>query len=319
MENEAPVVFMVFNRPDVTRESFARIRDQQPTRLFIIADGPRTDRPSDVNLCDEVREVVANIDWPCEVLRNYEDHNLGCKQRVSSGLDWVFSHAERAIVIEDDCLPHPDFFRFCNEMLDRYEEDPRIATVTGDNFQEGIHRGDASYYFSKYVHVWGWATWKRAWDCFDVDMAFWLEWRESEGWEMFMPDPIERSHWTKVFNRTARGEIDTWDYQWLASTWFHGGLTAIPNVNLVTNVGFNSEATHTTVPVEGSSIDTDPIGAITHPPAVQVDTDADRYTFDHKFGGNQLRARRTPLGFVRWVVPVALRTARRRLDSWRHR
>ena len=137
---------------------------------------------------------------------NYADTNMGCKRRVSSGLDWVFSQAERAIVIEDDCLPHPDFFAFCDEMLDLYADDPRVAAVTGDYFQEGVRRGDASYYFSRYVHVWGWATWRRAWDHFDVDMAFWRGWRGSEGWETALSDPVERRHWERSIrsHRTGR-------------------------------------------------------------------------------------------------------------------
>lgn len=150
----APVAIIVFNRPDHTRQSFSVVREQQRSRLFVIADGPRPGHPTDEERCAEVRDIVADVDWPCAVQREYADSNLGLKQRVSSGLDWVFSEVDRAIVLEDDCVPHADFFMFCDALLDRYAEDERVAAVTGDNFQEGNKRGEASYYFSKYNHVW---------------------------------------------------------------------------------------------------------------------------------------------------------------------
>ena len=307
MSVTTPVAFIVFNRPEQTRDSFARIRDQKPRQLFVIADGPRDGHPTDRDRCDEVRDLVGGIDWPCDVRRNYADTNMGCKKRVGSGLEWVFSMVDRAIVLEDDCVAHPDFFSFCDALLDRYADDPRVAVVTGGNFQQGRRRGDASYYFSRYNHVWGWATWRRAWDRYDEKVSFWVDWQSSNDWLAAIPDRVERRYWEGIFDRVARGEIDTWDYQWTACTWYHGGLTATPNVNLVRNIGFGPEATHSRSLNPALELHTSPLGPLVHPRDVQRDAGADRFVFDHLFGGASLRSRRRPLGFLRWLLGRVLR------------
>jgi hypothetical protein len=173
------VAYIVFNRPAHTAKTFAVLREQRPQQLFIIADGPRPGHPTDAERCAQVRKVVENVDWPCDVRREYASTNLGLQRRVSSGLDWVFSQVDRAIVLEDDCVAHSDFFTFCDTLLERYAEDERVAVVTGNNFQNGRQRGEGSYYFSKYNHCWGWATWRRAWRHYRDDLPFWPEWRES--------------------------------------------------------------------------------------------------------------------------------------------
>ncbi len=294
----SPVVYIIFNRPRHTRETFSAIRAQRPSRLFIIADGPRPGHPTDVERCREVREIVDLIDWPCEVHRNYADENLGLKRRVSSGLDWVYDQVARAIVLEDDCLPHPDFFPFCETLLERYEDDERVSVITGNNFQGGRRRGSASYYFSKYNHCWGWATWRRAWQYYRGDLSFWLEWKNSKDWLKKTPDRLEQHYWASIFDKVYRGEIDSWAYPWTASVWYHGGLTATPNVNLVTNIGFGPEGTHTVASEDQAGLPAYPLGPITHPARLEQDLRADRYTFDHVFGGlgRRLRIRllRTP-------------------------
>ena len=278
---------------------------------LIIADGPRPGHPTDADRCRETREVVAQIDWPCEVQRNYSDVNLGCKLRVSSGLDWVFDQVERAIVLEDDCIPHEDFFSFCDNLLDRYENDPRVWVITGNNFQHGKKRGQASYYFSKFNHCWGWATWRRAWKHYRVDIPFWPQWKSTSDWRKKLPDPLERQVWSDLLDRVKRGEIDTWDYQWTACVWHHGGLTATPNVNLVTNIGFGPDATHTVSSGDQDGLPIHPLGVLTHPEKVKQDQAADRLVFDHNFGGlthpnrmrNRLRRRRDQLlRSPQWVV-----------------
>lgn len=280
-----PVAYLIFNRPRHTRESFETIRAQRPSKLFIIADGPRDDRPLDVELCKETRKIVENIDWPCEVHRNYASRNLGCKLRVSSGLNWVFEQVDTAIVLEDDCLPNSDFFNFCENALARYADELKVWVVTGNNFQQGRKRGDASYYFSKYNHCWGWATWKRAWKHYSLDMPFWPEWKQRADWLKLMPDPIERKTWADIFDRVKRGEIDTWDYQWTACVWYHGGLTVTPNVNLVSNIGFGPDATHTVIDSEQARLPTHALGRLSHPKVIKQDLKADRFVFDHNFGG----------------------------------
>jgi len=281
---DIPIAFIIFNRPQHTRQSFAVIREQRPSKLLIIADGARVGHPTDAERCRETREVVANIDWPCEVLRNYADGNMGCKRRVSSGLDWVFEQVEKAIVIEDDCLPNADFFTFCDTLLRRYEADPRVWVITGNNFQNGKKRGDAAYYFSKFNHCWGWATWRRAWQHYRVDIPFWPSWKDTADWKQKLPDPIERQIWANLLDRVLKGEIDTWDYQWTATVWHYGGLTATPQVNLVTNIGFGPDATHTVAADDQAGLPALPLGPLTHPVKVKQDLAADRHVLNQNFG-----------------------------------
>lgn len=281
------VAYIIFNRPRHTRETFAAIRAQKPAKLFIIADGPRTGHPSDVERCREVREIVEKIDWACEVHRNYADTNLGLKQRVSSGLDWVFAQVDRAIILEDDCLPHPDFFDFCASMLERYENDERVWVVTGNNFQDGYRRGEAAYYFSKYPHCWGWASWRRSWSHYQGDLPFWPEWRSSRSWRGVAPNRVERNYWANIFEKVRRNEFDSWAYPWIGCVWYHGGLTVTPNTNLVTNIGFGPEGTHTVSSENREGIAAMPLGPLTHPDLIEQDKCADKYVFDHVFNAGQ--------------------------------
>jgi len=284
------VLFLVFNRPDTTAQVFDAIRKAKPPRLYVAADGPRADRVGEKEKVARVREIATAVDWPCEVKTLFREENLGCKYAVSGGITWFFEHEEQGIILEDDCLPHPDFFMFCETLLDRYATDKRVWVITGDNFQNGVRRGEASYYFSRYNHVWGWASWRRAWQKADMDIRFWLEWKTSPAWSEFWPDSVARKYWEKIFDRMYRAEIDTWDYPWTASVWYHGGLTATPNVNLVSNIGFGPDSTHTAFadsPLAGMA--TKSISEIRHPAAVEQDAVADRYVFDHTFGGHALR------------------------------
>lgn len=287
---KTPVSYIIFNRPHHTEKTFAVLREQQPSQLFIIADGPRQGHPTDAERCAAVRKIVEAVDWPCEVHRKYADSNLGLKNNVSEGLDWVFSQVDRAIVLEDDCVAHPDFFRFCDDLLERYALDARISVITGNNFQNGHQRGDASYYFSKYNHCWGWATWRRAWQHYQGALPFWPEWSQSDDWRNQTLDPAERRHWSTIFERVKSGQIDSWAYPWTACVWYHGGLTATPNVNLVSNIGFGADSTHT---ADGNSslafMKTHAIGQLRHPGIIEQDIEADRYIFDHALGGRNFR------------------------------
>lgn len=291
----------MFNRPQHTAEMFAAVRAGRPARLLVVADGPRPDHPDDVERCAAVRAIVEQVDWPCEVSRDYADTNLGLKKRVSSGLDWVFAKVDRAIVLEDDCVAHPDFFLFCHELLERYADDERVWVITGDNFQAGRRRGRAAYYFSKYNHCWGWATWRRAWTHYQGDIPFWQEWKASREWRELSHSEPERRYWEPIFDRVARQEIDSWAYPWTASVWYQGGLTATPNVNLVTNIGFGTDATHTTAE-HSRSLSTQPLGPLIHPASVKQDRRADRFVFEQNFGGPQPSLYRRGRAFARRVV-----------------
>ena len=289
---QTAVLFLVFNRPDTTAQVFQAIRKVKPPRLYVAADGPRANREGEAERVALVCEIATAVDWPCEMKTLFREENLGCKYAVSGGISWFFEQEEQGIILEDDCLPHPDFFGFCETLLERYAADERVAVVTGDNFQNGQHRGEAgaSYYFSKYNHCWGWATWRRAWQHYQGDLLFWPEWSQSADWREKTLDPVERRYWGKIFQRVRAGQIDSWAYSWTASVWFHGGLTATPNVNLVSNIGFGSDSTHTASadsPLAGMA--TGQLGELTQPDQVVQDIAADRYVFNHTFGGRSLR------------------------------
>jgi hypothetical protein len=284
------VLFLVFNRPDTTTRVFDAIRKAQPSHLYVAADGPRADRKGEAEKVIKVREIATAVDWPCEVKTFFREDNLGCKNAVSGGITWFFQHEEQGIILEDDCLPHPEFFFYCESLLDRYADDVRVSVITGNNFQKRNTRGDGSYYFSRYVHVWGWATWRRAWQSYDGDLSFWPDWKRSKAWLSEFQDSVERRYWEKIFDRMYAKEINTWDYPWTGSVWYHGGLTATPNVNLVSNIGFGADSTHTGNPNDvNASRQTHSLGEIKHPKNVLQDEKGDRYAFDYHYGGRFLR------------------------------
>lgn len=242
---KTPVAFIIFNRPRNTKIVFDEIAKAKPPKLLVVADGPRANRLGEKEKCAAARAIIDRVDWECEVLTNYSDLNLGCKQRVSSGIDWIFEQVEEAIILEDDCLPDSTFFRFCQEMLERYRYDSRIGMVSGDNFQFGRKSTDASYYFSHYSHIWGWASWRRAWQHYDRNAAIWPEFRDGNYLKGLSSNRSELRHWLKALNSVYDEKVDTWDYQWTLSLWSQGMLTILPNVNLISNLGFEADATHT--------------------------------------------------------------------------
>ena len=241
------VGFIIFNRPDTTERVFAEIARARPPKLLVVGDGARANRSDEAEKVAAAREIVGRVNWECEVLTNFSDVNLGCNKRVSSGIDWIFDHVEEAIILEDDCMPDSSFFRFCQEMLERYRDDQRISMIGGTNFQGGRRRGEASYYFSKYSIIWGWASWRNRWsESYDVRMNSWPRVRD-EGWLVDMlGNRHEVRYWQNIFERVYRGEIDTWDYQWFFTNWLEGRVSVVPAVNLISNLGYGQDATHTT-------------------------------------------------------------------------
>ena len=244
-----PVAFFIFNRPTLTETVFEVISQIQPAKLLVVADGPRADKVGEAEKCAEARAIVDRVDWDCDVLKNYSDVNMGCRRRVASGLDWVFDKVEEAIVLEDDCLPHPSFFNFCDEMLNKYRDDKRVMMISGFNFLGKWKSDIQSYHFSYVGGGWGWASWRRAWEYFDVDMKLWAEPEAKARVRDVLCDTEQYLWWEKSFDTTFHGEIDTWDYQWLFARLLYSGLSIVPSVNLISNIGFHEEATHTTNPV----------------------------------------------------------------------
>lgn len=284
MSLETPVAFLIFNRPDLTQRVFKVIAEAKPSKLLVIADGPA--KPEQVALCEKARAAV-QVDWDCEVLTNFSDSNLGCRQRVSSGISWVFSQVEQAIILEDDCLPAPSFFSFCEALLDRYRDDERVMHIGGTNVQQGQSRTPSSYYFSRYTHIWGWATWRRAWRHYNVEMPNWPQDRELI--QKSFRDPIEAEFWLNKFDKVHAGAIDTWDFQWVYGCWSQSGLAVIPSVNLVSNIGFGPGATHTHEVTADSCLPVGDIWEINHPHSIIRHQEADAYTFDHSFDGIYLK------------------------------
>ena len=274
-----PVAFLVFNRPEVTVRVFERIAAAKPQTLLLVADGPRNE--NEVVSCDQVRNIITRVDWDCRVLTNFSDINLGCKHRVASGLDWVFSQVDEAIILEDDCLPSRSFFRFCQVLLDRYRANDRIFMVGGNNIQFGISRTENSYYFSRYAEIWGWATWKRAWQHYDVTMKSWPEFKSTGCMRWVFENPLEQQFWESHFQQCYDGKIDTWDFIWFYTCISQSGLTVVPNVNLVSNLGFGPIATHTfDANSRFANIPAGDIWQIKHPRHVIRHAEADRYYFE---------------------------------------
>lgn len=240
------VLFLVFNRPDTTKQVFEAIRKAKPPRLYVAADGPRADKPGEAEKVEQVRRIATQVDWDGEVKTLFRDKNLGCRKGVSTAIDWFFENEEEGIILEDDCLPSQSFFWFCEELLERYREDMRVMAVSGDNFQKGPARNEFSYYFSRFNHCWGWASWRRAWSYYEKDMQSWPYIRDNGYMQDILLDKTAIKYWSKIFETTYRNEIDSWAYRWTFSCWMQNGLTILPNVNLVSNIGFDEDSTHTT-------------------------------------------------------------------------
>lgn len=241
-----PVLFLVFNRPEPTRQVFDEIRKARPTQLFVAADGPRENRAGEVQLCQATRDIVRQVDWDCELHTNFHEENLGLKIGVSSSIEWFFEHVDAGIILEDDCLPSQSFFWYCQELLDRYAGDTRIMQISGNNFLFGRKVTDASYYFSKLNDIWGWATWKRAWKLFDIKMESYPLFVEQDQLRNYLDDP-EMQAWLMSYLEEAyavAGSGGLWSSQWTYAMCVHNGLTVVPSLNLVENIGLSGAATH---------------------------------------------------------------------------
>lgn len=296
-----PVAFIIFNRPDTTERVFTEIAKAKPPKLLVVADGPRAKRVGEAEKCAATRAIIKRVDWDCEVLTNFSEVNLGCKLRVSSGIDWVFEQVEEAIILEDDCLPDPTFFRFCQELLERYRDDQRIGMISGDNFQFGNRQSDDSYYFSKYVHIWGWATWRDRWTkSYDVTLAKWPRVRDEARLADMVGEKREAAFWQKIFERVHRGEIDTWDYQWVFANWVEGRINILPSVNMVSNIGFSEDATHTTGASDLANLATEPTDfPLKHPLGVFKNIQADQFSERQCFRVPLIKRVRNK--FVGWI------------------
>jgi hypothetical protein len=306
---KAAVLLLIFNRPDTTLRVFDEIKKAKPGKLYISADGPRIGNLKDADLCKEARLVIEQVDWDCVILTSFKDENLGCKMSVSSAISWFFEDEEEGIILEDDCLPVNSFFYFCDAMLERYRHDNRVSTETGTNLQDCKKWGAASYYFSQFSNIWGWATWKRFWKNYDPSLKKYGEEEAAFQLRKIFTDRFLLEAWIKIFQDVKANKIDTWDFQLQFLTFFENGLCVTPNVNLVSNIGFRTDATHTNNPIEHAyhaNLPTGNITEIVHPVFYLPEKEADYFFLKkefyleekwRKFEKDKLLRRR----FKRWI------------------
>jgi hypothetical protein len=274
MDPAVPVAFFIFNRPIPTRRVFDEIAKLKPAILLITADGPR--HAADVPLCAACLEIVSRIDWPCDVRRNYSAVNLGVRKRMYTGIDWVFSQFERAILLEDDCLPEPTFFPYCTQLLDRYENDERVMMISGTNMQPQLRWNRDSYFFSVMTHIWGWATWRRAWQHYNAEMPDWPSDVAGGFPGDFVPSQNAARFYCQMMNDTYTGNLVAWGLAWMYAAWKRRALTILPAVNLISNIGFGPDATHTRKVDPFAALPTCPMEfPLVHPEEVVACSEAD--------------------------------------------
>jgi len=280
---KTPVLFLIFNRPDVTKRVFDSIKHVKPEQLYIAADGPRTEEEK--SLCEETRKVALdNIDWDCEVKTLFRDENLGIRYGVISGIDWFFNNVEQGIILEDDCLPDVSFFYFCEELLEKYKDNTRVISIGGNSLQKGIKRGNASYYFSTMPHIWGWATWRCAWLLNDK----YLDSLESNIQTNFFQNVFEekkhQDFWINTLTRIKQNNLVSWAFVWVYSSFINNGLNVVPNKNLVSNIGFNQNATNCREQNNPlGNLKTYSIKKLKHPKAVKANKKADIFNMNTYF------------------------------------
>ena len=287
-----PVAILIFNRPDTTKKVFEEIRKAEPEKLFVIADGPRQTVEKDKELCELARKITENIDWDCEVTRDYSIENYGLRKRVESGLTQMFKSVDEAIILEDDCVPHQSFFPFCQELLERYRDEEKVMMISGNNFFGELRQNECSYHFSSFNLIWGWATWKRAWNLYDEWMNDWNDLKDGAFLNNILQDDVSVKYYRTIFQEVYENKINSWAYRWLYSMLRKDGLSIVPSKNLVTNIGFGTEATnaksnsHNTADIIAKEIEF----PLTHPPITERDLEADMFATKilHRFRGKDL-------------------------------
>jgi len=300
---KSPVLFLIFNRPDVTAHIFNQIKKVKPSRLYIAADGPRPDRLNEAELCEQAKAVLT-IDWDCDVKTLYRTENLGCRMAVSSAVTWFFENEEEGIILEDDCLPAISFFSFCDQLLDIYRNDTRIRHIAGCNFQQSKQWGSGSYYFTNLTHVWGWASWRRVWQDYDVELRKYSNEEVQEQLGKIFTNSYIVESWTNIFKDMKAQKIDTWDYQLTLINFFNNALNIIPNVNLISNLGFGTAATHTSNAYDPKAkLALGEVDTIIHPKYFLPEKQADMFTLNADFNVDERIKKDNTLNkrFKRWL------------------
>lgn len=286
---KSPILFLIFNRPDTTIRVFEEIRKAQPPRLYVAADGPRANRSGEKELCEKTRSIATRVDWNCEVKTLFRDKNLGCGKAVSQAITWFFDNEPEGIILEDDIIPHPDFFPYCDELLEMYRDNEEIGIIAGAcHIYEELNR-ISSYGFLSVPHIWGWATWKRSWDEYkynisDIPIADLVHNLKGFGY-----NSKEVNYWKWIYHIMKNNRIDTWDYQWAITLMSKGKLNIYPYRGLTRNIGFSTDATHpVNVSKKEMEMKTYPIFPICHPSIISIDKESDRIDIQN---GNRILSR----------------------------
>lgn len=294
--SHVPVLLLSYNRPEKILRVIAALKAAGTKNIYLWSDGPKEDVPEDLSRVLRTREVAsAEINWDCHLETLFAVANHGCRAGVSRALDWFFSTVEEGIVLEDDCVPHPDFFAFCSDLLERYRSNDQVMCISGDNSAGIEMSGDVSYGFARYPLVWGWATWRRAWAQNDAGLQDWASMRRKPGAKKALwPDRRERRMWSGILdNILKKGRPDSWGYVWSFSVQKNRGVGVVPRVNLVSNIGFGPDATHTKyVRDRRANQPTTAMGVLLHPDNLVRDLDIERQILGGKvfsLGGQRKR------------------------------
>lgn len=267
-----PILYLFFNRLDVIKETFPIIKEKKPLNLYLAADGPRSNKPGEGSRCEECRNwILDQIDWDCNLNTLFRSENLGCKRSVSGAITWFFDHVERGIILEDDCLPDPTFFEYCTRLLDKYKGDEQIMHISGCNLGIDLHK-EESYVFSIFSLVWGWATWKSSWEHMDLNISQKNSFEEvTEKVMDFLDNEKDIYFWKQGFEGAE--SQDSWAFPWTFSIWMNNGLTIIPTKNLIKNIGFGENATHTVTSDFRSNLALESMDSLTYNSSKSVNQD----------------------------------------------
>lgn len=283
-EFNTPILFLIFNRPDTTQLVFDVIRQVKPKQLFVAADGPRSNIKNEKYLCQRTKEIIQQVDWNCKVKTLFREENLGCGNAVSSAVTWFFENVEEGIILEDDCLPNESFFIFCEQILNKYRCEEKIMHVSGNNFLFDKVKIKDDYYFSHIPHIWGWATWRRAWQTYNFEITDWPELKREKMLSKIFSRPIFSLGWSRIFDQIYRHKIDTWDFQWTYTIFKNNGYCINPKTNLVSNIGFSESATHTNKKNKFSNVLRQSLNIKNYPDNIEYNNKSDAYILKNNFG-----------------------------------
>lgn len=316
-----PLLLITWRRPHTLRQVIDAIRPVAPTRLYVACDGPNPDRPGEAEKVEATRALIElAIDWPCAIERLYFGTNQGCRLGVSRAITWFFEQVEEGIILEDDCVPHPDFFIYCTNLLEYYRNDTRVWSICGSNFQSDKIASKATYYFSIHGDSWGWATWKRAWRHYSEAEQNWPVFRDSGCLSDIFLNIYEQAYWRFTLDRLFdEGKPSSWAYQWFLTSYMNNGLHIWPNCALIRNVGYGDDATHTKVSEFFMGQPFSPLSEIVHPLFILPNRCADEHLFMHRRGGGRLIKdwlRRKKYGFF-YLFIISIRRIIGARKPWR--